>query len=321
MIFADPQFLFLILLLVPLWFFIIRELRLKKKVIHFFGWDTFRLKSRQTRKGLLISFLIAFLVLAFARPQLESFENQAEQKTNIEIAFCFDVSRSMGLAKKDAKSPSRIERSKEISLKILKNIQGAEVSVFGSTSICQELVPLTRDLDLVSATIEFLIYTESIGGTGSYPGQALKEILGKFPEDNRQKYIVLFSDGEFSDNPADVSLLEESIQKFKERNIKVIVVGVGEASGIKIPVFDENGQIVDYYISTLNESNLKSVAAAPGGVYFSEKEEIAKYIQGSSTIKDAREDSSKKEKVYKDIYWCFLIPALVCWWLIIRRYN
>ncbi len=321
--FADPLFLFLILLLVPLWFFIIREFRIKKRVIDFFGWDTSRLKSRQMEKGFLISFMILFLVLAFARPQIESYENKAGPKTNTEIALCFDVSRSMGLAKKDKDSPSRIDRSKEIAQYILNSAQGAKVAVFGLTSICQELVPLSHDLDLASSTIEFLIYTESVGGTGSYLGQGLKEIIEKFPEDNCQKYIVFFSDGEFNDSPEDASFLEESIQKLKEKNIKLILVGVGETPGIKIPVFDQNGQIVDYHVSALDENNLRAIAAKANGVYLSEndKEGVVSCIKEGSADKDAGEDSLTRKKVYNDIYWIFLLPAVICWWIIVRKYN
>lgn len=267
-IFANYQFLWL-LLLIPLFFvFQIVRMAIRKRRIRKFGdealvkelmpsWS----KARSWVRCVLYSLAFLFFVIGLSRPQIGA-KLKEHKSQGAEIMIALDVSNSM-LAKDY--SPNRLERAKLAISRITDKLSGDRIGliIFAGSSFVQ--LPITTDY--VSAKM-FLnsISTESIPVQGTAIGEAIETAASSFSsESDNSRAIIVISDGENHEDDAIAAA-----KKAAENGIKVYAIGVGSTEGEPIPMKDgglmkdKDGKIV---VTKLDEQGLKDIANAGDGKY------------------------------------------------------
>jgi hypothetical protein len=262
----------------------------------------------------------ALLIAALARPHRPA---TAIRKGGIDLVILQDGSASMRV--KDVKG-DRWQRSvrflRTMGDSLSWNDDRVGLALFAHIAAPQ--IRLTKDpntffffLDHLDEEPPFRINDATTWDTnlalGIYWGLRLierdEEIHGK---NSNAKLFVMLSDGE-----AWSGEVAESIKKAQERNVPMIVIGVGTLSGGALPAFrDEKGEIVvDPEVPTtsrLDRTGLRRLAAAAGGQYFELDRE------GDRQIANAIIDAGKKiapslgaVEESEDLYWRFLAGAAV----------
>lgn len=294
-----------------------------------------RLIDRFTRRLTLASHLVgaslwaaiaALLVVAAAGPTLPEAPDQVRAGT-MQVIIVMDVSRSSGAEDyrgvmpgspagstvADGPSGSRVEMMKYQISRIMKTIPGNQLGVVTYTGEGFEQAPLTDDFPALEFVVQRFVKVGSAPGGGSDFARGLRVALNAFNADkapNKQRVIVLFSDGGFTgDGPE----LQQVLADMAKENIKLIVVGVGGYTPAEIPVYDgkvfkgyfqKGGKVVT---TTIDEGPLRQLAAATGAEYH--------YLAPGQTDLNIRWVSSlggtKTEPRVAHIYPYFLGAALV----------
>ena len=267
-IFANYQFLWL-LLLIPLFFvFQIVRMAIRKRRICKFGdealvkelmpsWS----KAKSWVRCVLYSLAFFFFVIGLSRPQIGA-KLKEHKSQGAEIMIALDVSNSM-LAKDY--SPNRLERAKLAISRITDKLSGDRIGliIFAGSSFVQ--LPITTDY--VSAKM-FLnsITTESVPVQGTAIGDAIGTAVRSFSSQSaKSRAIIVISDGENHEDDAIAAA-----KKAAENGIKVYAIGVGSTEGEPIPMKDgglmkdKDGKIV---VTKLDEQGLKDIANAGNGKY------------------------------------------------------
>jgi Ca-activated chloride channel family protein len=214
------------------------------------------------KQALFLAALAAF-VLALARPQLGSVEQNFEQHGR-DIVLAIDTSKSM-LSTDYA--PNRLTRAKLATQDILDSMRGDRIGLIAFAGTAQVEAPLTTDYQTVLDAITQLdTKTVERGGTDITSAIRAAELaLGK--SEGSYRALVLLTDGE--------DLEENAIAAAKDAasfGIRIFTVGIGTKEGTLIPVDpdrqellrDRDGQTVR---SRLDESRLRAIAEQTGAFY------------------------------------------------------
>ena len=216
-------------------------------------------------RGVLRIICLFVLVLALIGPELGY--NWREQKgQGLEIVFALDTSKSM-LATDI--QPSRLERAKLAIKNLLPQIAGNKVGLvaFAGTAFLQS--PLTVDFNGFVASLDGL-GVQSIPRGGTAIGSALQVCLKAFQSgEAAPKIVILMTDGENHEGDP-VALAQAAVKQ----GINVYTIGIGNPSGVTIPVTDANGKTTFIKDSDgkvvktkLNEKILRAIAQAGKGSY------------------------------------------------------
>ncbi len=266
-IFARPEFLFL-LLLIPFFFLGLGLwMRARRRRLAKFGdeelvrdlmpsWS----RSKRWIRAVMYSLAFFFFVIGLSRPQIGA--KLKEYKTKgAEIMVVLDVSNSM-LAQDY--SPNRLERAKLAISRITDKLQGDRIGlvIFAGSSFVQ--LPITSDY--VSAKM-FLgnISTESIPVQGTAIGDAISTAVKSFSAQSEQsRAVIVITDGENHEDDAVAAAMQAA-----DAGVKVYTIGVGSVEGQPIPtkdglLKDKDGEIV---VTKLDEETLMEIAKAGGGAY------------------------------------------------------
>src|ERR1700760_2420046 len=214
------------------------------------------------KQTLFLAALAAF-VLALARPQLGSVEQNIEQHGR-DIVLAIDTSKSM---LSTDYPPNRLTRAKLAVQDILDSMKGDRIGLIAFAGTAQVEAPLTTDYQTVLDAITQLdTKTVERGGTDITSAIHAAELaLGR--SEGSYRALVLLTDGE--------DLEENAIAAAKDAasfGIRVFTVGIGTKEGGLIPVDpdrqellrDRDGQTVR---SRLDESRLRAVAEQTGAFY------------------------------------------------------
>ncbi|HTX65669.1 MAG TPA: VWA domain-containing protein [Opitutaceae bacterium] len=261
-----------------------------------------------TRGRLLLWLGLAFGVVALARPQWGRVEEPVFDQSR-EIIIALDLSRSM-LAT-DVR-PSRLERARLLIQGLLDGLRGERVGlvVFSGTAFLQ--VPLSADYEVLN---EFLPSLNPqfmpVGGTNY--GAMLRAALDAFGASaSADRYLIVLSDGEALDPD-----WRDSLDELRQKNIRVIGLGVGTAQGSLIPdgaggyVKDARGAVV---FSKLNSSTLQELAKATNGVYTDASSwvDLAALLQRTIAAgHKGRFEDRRQVRQIERFQWA-LAPALFC---------
>mgnify|MGYP001400888477 FL=1 len=184
------------------------------------------------------------------------------ERKGVDIVFCIDVSLSMD--SQDIK-PSRIDKVKFELSKIVDNLEGDRIGVVVFSGSNFLYLPLTMDYDASKLFIKS-IDTSMISSRGTDIPNAIKTSVEAFgDEDNQQKMIFLFTDGEDHSN-----LSIDDISYLISEKINLHVIGVGSSTGSLIPLRDkensflknESGELV---LSKLNLNFLREISTLNNG--------------------------------------------------------
>ena len=270
MTFGQPAFLWCLLALPLLAALIIRNDRRRQKRLE--QLVASRLLSELTdpvarlrqlaKRALFLGALMAF-VLALARPQLGTIEQNFEQHGR-DIVLAIDTSKSM---LSTDYPPNRLARAKLAAQDILDAMRGDRFGLIAFAGAAQVEAPLTIDYQTVLDAINQLdTKTVDRGGTDLTSAIHAAELaLGK--SEGSFRAMVLLTDGE--------DLEEDAIAAAKEAatyGIRIFTVGIGTKEGSTIPVDsdhqeflrDRNGQTVR---SHLDENRLREIAEQTGAFY------------------------------------------------------
>src|SRR5580700_1772893 len=220
-------------------------------------------RIRQLNKRILyVGALVAF-ILALARPQMGSIEQNFEQHGR-DIALAIDTSKSM--LSTDC-APSRLARAKLAAQDILEAMRGDRLALIAFAGAAQVEAPLTVDYQTVVDAINQLdTKTVDRGGTDITSAIRSAELaLGK--SEGPYRALVLLTDGE--------DLEEDAVAAAKHAasyGIRIFTVGIGTKEGSAIPIDpdhhvylqDSEGQTVR---SRLDEGRLRKIAQQTGGFY------------------------------------------------------
>ena len=312
MIFAEPKYLFLILL-IPV-FFVIQAvvLKLRKRKIRKFGDEELveQLMPSYSRAKVwlrmsLFSLAFLFFSLGMARPQMGAVLKEHTAR-GAEVMIVLDVSNSM-LA--EDYSPNRLERAKLAISRVVDKLRDDRIGlvVFAGNSFVQ--LPITTDY--VSAKM-FLnsISTGSVPIQGTAMGEAISTALRSFSaQSDKSRAIIVITDGEnHEDDP--VAAAEQAASM----GVRVFTIGVGSPQGTMIPL-EDGGYLDDRdgnpVVTRLDDKVLQDVAAAGKGLYIhaGNREFGLEPIINEIARMDDEEYSSIVFEEYDELYMYFLAVA------------
>ena len=223
-------------------------------------------KKRNLIKFGLFGLAVLLLSIAIARPQWGTSKRMSTPK-GIDLLIAVDVSKSM-LAR-DIK-PNRLERVKLSISNLIGDLKGDRVGLIAFAGSAFLQCPLTLDHQAFINTLKNLeIGTIKRGGTNL--AAPINEAARSFSDDDRDKFLILVSDGE--------DLEGEGLKRAKEANkegIKIFTIGIGSEEGARIPTDSINSPARNFLlnpegktvISRLDEPSLRAISKETNAQYF-----------------------------------------------------
>jgi Ca-activated chloride channel family protein len=264
--FANPEFLFL-LLLIPLlagWYYYRRKRY--SATVSFSGTAAFEKKKSRLRVilyHLLFALRMAalfFLIVAFARPQT-SLSRQDITVEGIDIVIALDISGSM-LAR-DFK-PDRLDASKEVATGFIDGRPNDRIGmvIFSGEAFTQ--CPLTTDHSVLK-NLMVDIHSGMIDD-GTALGDGLATAVSRLRTSKAiSKVIILLTDGVNNMGALDPMSAAEISKLY---GIRIYTVGVGTIGYAPVPVQTPFGIQLQSMEVKIDEPLLKQISAMTDGRYF-----------------------------------------------------
>jgi Ca-activated chloride channel homolog len=314
--FADPEYLYLLLLLPAMVIlFILNEFR-KRKSLKKLGNAALveRLLPEMSRVRPIIKYLFLLLtisaaVIILARPQFGS-RIEEVKKEGVEVIIALDVSNSMLAA--DIQ-PDRLTRAKQAISRLVDNLENDKIGLIVFAGDAYTQIPITTDY--ISAKM-FLatISPEMVPKQGTAIGAAINLGLRSFtPGEGKSKAMIIITDGEnHEDDPV------SSAGEASKEGVVIHTIGIGSTDGVPVPVMvggkrdylkDSDGHIV---ITKLNEEILKKIAISTGGNYVRASNTNIGLDEIFSSIRKMKKEelSSTMYTEYNDQFQIFTVVCL-----------
>lgn len=265
-VFKNPEYFYLLLMLVPMIVWYIFRYRKSGASIRFSSFMGFRTIHKGWKYYMRhFPFVlqlsgIALLIVALARPQSSnSWQNVTTE--GIDIVIALDISTSM-LARDF--QPDRLEAAKEVATRFISGRTNDKIGlvVFAGESFTQ--CPLTTD-HAVLINLFKDIHSNMIED-GTAIGNGLATSVARLKEsDAKSRVIILLTDGE---NNRGAIAPVTAAELAKTYGIRVYTVGVGTIGTAPYPVPTPFGtQIRDVEVK-IDEKTLQEIADITGGSYF-----------------------------------------------------
>ena len=310
MTFNNPEYLFFLLVLIPVVFWYIKEMHHSDASLQISSHRNLQMKQKTLKIKLLhVPFVlrclaITMVVIALARPQASN-SWRTESTEGIDIMLTLDISGTM--MAEDLK-PNRLEASKAVASEFILSRPNDNIGlvVFAGESFTQ--CPLTTDHAVLINLFNGVNYGLIEDGTAI--GLGLANAVNRIKDSKaRSKVIILLTDG--SNNRGDIAPITaaEIAQSF---GIRVYAIGVGSYGKVNIPVHTPMGLQYQLMDSEFDEKSLQNIATMTGGQYFratnnNKLRSIYQEIdQMEKTKIDVREYNKKNEEFY-----IFAIVALL----------
>lgn len=266
MTFHNPEYLFLLLALIPMIGWYVWEVRKSDASIQISSIKkmkdmpkTMRLRMRHL-PFILRLLSIGMLVLAIARPQ-SSLNWRKESKEGIDIVMALDISGTM--MAEDLR-PSRLEAAKNVAIDFIQSRPNDNIGlvVFAAESFTQ--CPLTTDHAVLVNLFSGIRYGMIEDGTAI--GLGLANAVSRIKESKaKSKVVILLTDG--SNNRGDIAPVTAA-EIAKTFGIRVYPIGVGSHGTVNVPVQTPFGIRYEQMKSEFDEQTLKKIADITGGQYF-----------------------------------------------------
>jgi Ca-activated chloride channel family protein len=281
MTFLNPEYLFLLLLLIPVIFWYIKEMHKSDASIQISSVQ--KLLSFPKSKKLKFrhfpfvfrTLALTFIIIALARPQASnSWRTQSTE--GIDIMMALDISGTM-LAE-DLK-PNRVEAAKTVASEFILSRPNDNIGlvVFAGESFTQ--CPLTTDHAVLINLFNGVKFGLIEDGTAI--GLGMANAINRIKDSKaKSKVIILLTDG--SNNCGDIAPVTAA-EIAKTFGIRIYTIGVGSYGVVNIPVPTPLGIQYQQMQSEFDEKSLTDIAAMTGGKYF------------------RATDNSKLRKIYQEI--------------------
>lgn len=320
MTFANPAYLFLLLLIVPLIAAYVWKLRRSQASMEMSSSEAFDVKGITTAKVhlrhlpfVLRMVAIALVIVILARPQsTDSWQNSSTE--GIDIMMAMDISGSM-LAR-DLR-PDRLTAAKNVAASFINGRPNDNIGlvVFSGESFTQ--CPLTTDhavllnlfKDIQSGMIE----------DGTAIGVGLANAVSRIKDSQaKSKVIILLTDG--SNNRGEIAPVTAA-EIARTFGIRVYTIGVGTQGEAPYPFRLPGGTIQMQMVPVdIDEPTLQQIASITGGQYFratnnSSLKSIYAEIDKMEKTKISVREFSKKQEEYTRIALVVLSLLLIEWLL------
>ena len=322
MIFANPSYIYLLLLLIPLigWYF--WKMRKNQASVEMSSSQAFDAPKAVTAKVYLrhVPFVlrmiaIALVIVILARPQsTNSWQNSSTE--GIDIMMAIDISSSM-LAQ-DLR-PNRLEAAKNVAAAFINGRPNDNIGlvVFSAESFTQ--CPLTTDHAILLNLFKNI--QSGMIEDGTAIGLGLANAVSRIKDSQaKSKVIILLTDG--SNNRGEIAPVTAA-EIAKTFGIRVYTIGVGTKGEAPYPFRLPGGMIQTQMIPVdIDEPTLKQIATTTGGQYFratdnASLKEIYSEIDQMEKTKISVREYSKKQEEYKNI--ALLLLALLILELLLKH--
>ena len=313
MVFANPTYLYLLLLLIPLIGWYIYKLSKSQASMQVSSSEVFQLPEARSWKiylrhvpFLLRMVLIALLRVVLARPQsTNSWQNSSTE--GIDIMLAMDISSSM-LAQ-DLK-PNRLEAAKDVAASFINGRQNDNIGlvVFAAESFTQ--CPLTTDHTVLLNLFKDI--QPGIIQDGTSIGLGLANAVSRIKDSQaKSKVIILLTDG--VNNAGEIAPVTAS-EIAKTFGVRVYTIGVGTQGEAPYPFQTAFGIQYQNVPVEIDEPTLKQIAATTGGQYFRATDNaslkaIYEEIDQMEKTKISVQEFSKKQEEY--MQWALLVLLLL----------
>lgn len=306
-IFANPLYLYLLLLLLPLIAWYIYKLRKMQATFSVSTADSFK-KLKPTAKVYLrhLPFVLrvlalAALIIVIARPQSVN-SSDISNTEGIDIVMAMDVSTSM-LA--EDFSPNRLVASKQVAAEFVNDRPNDNIGlvIFAGESFTQ--CPLTTDhrilLNLINEVDFFMIED------GTAIGLGLANSVNRLKDsESKSRVVILLTDG--ANNAGQIAPLTAA-DLAASHGIRVYTIGVGSKGRFTLtdPRTGQRHQME----GDLDERVLTEIAAKTGGQYFRATDNTSlKQIYDEIDEMETRHISVNTVTRRKELYLPYAILAL-----------
>jgi hypothetical protein len=310
---ALPEALFLLLLLPPLLWVLLRGHRRAEEVSRALkcnpppGWHS-------VTRLVLVTVFLCSLVLIGAGPYFQRHNSGA-------YLFVNDVSRSMN-ARFVCDEATFLDRSKQVMRTVLKGIPEGKFGVLAFDRFAFPVSQMTYDHSYLDEMIENGLYVGlTYQATGTDLANALSVIADKkqkLPElYGNVTHAVLLSDGHIDGDYR--RALRPGLDQLTEAQIRVVAVGIGNPGETPIPL-REGRECNAEYIEVSGrrvtiprrDDILRYISAETQGAYFEEDEgkSLVQYLRREGLIR-VDDDIEVSTRQRQDIGWYFLISATV----------
>ena len=311
MTFANPEYLFLLLLLLPIVGWYIYELRKSDASVQVSDTRVLAAQPKSIRIWLLhVPFVLRIAVItlisiALARPQLTN-KWSSQSTEGIDIMMALDISGTM-LA--EDLRPNRLEAAKKVASDFVIARPNDQIGlvVFAGESFTQ--CPLTTDHAVLVNLFKSVEYGMVEDGTAI--GLGLANAVNRMKDsETKSKVIILLADG--SNNRGDIDP-QTAAEIAKTYGIRVYTIGVGSYGQARVPVQTPIGKQYITMDNEFDETTLRSIAETTGGQYFRAKDNTSlkaiydQIDQMEKTKLRVREFSKHTEN-----FMPFLYAALIC---------
>jgi Ca-activated chloride channel family protein len=305
--FANPELLFLLVLIIPAVVWYILKNRTTQAAIRFSATTGVKNAGQSYKyylRHVLFGFrmlAIALLVVALARPQSTmSWKNVTTR--GIDIVMALDISSSM-LARDF--NPNRLEASKNIAVEFISGRPNDRIGlvVFSGESFTQ--CPLTTDHAVLINLFEDI--ESGMVEDGTAIGMGLATAVNRLKDsDAKSKVVILLTDGVNNRGSIAPATAAEIAKTF---DVRVYTIGVGSHGTAPYPVNTPYGIQYRKMKVEIDEAVLQQIASETNGEYFRAtnnqklKNIYAQIDQMEKSRIEVKEYSEKKEE--------FLLFALV----------
>ena len=321
MVFANPTYLYLLLLLIPMIGWYIWKLCKSQASLQVSSSEAFDAPGATSWKVYLrhVPFVlrmaaIAVLIIILARPQsTNSWQNTSTE--GIDIVMAMDISSSM-LAQ-DFK-PNRLEASKDVAASFINGRPNDNIGlvVFAAESFTQ--CPLTSDHTVLLNLFKDI--QPGIIQDGTAIGLGLANSVSRIKDSQaKSKVIILLTDG--VNNAGEIAPVTAA-EIAKTFGIRIYAIGVGTQGSAPYPFQTAFGVQYQNIPVEIDEPTLKQIAATTGGQYFratdnTSLKEIYSEIDKMEKTKISVQQYSKKQEEYKN--WALLLFALLLVEILLRN--
>ena len=321
MSFQNPEYLWLLIILIPLTGFFIRYLNQRTKARALAGGQQLNQflpvvsKTYLLFRYLIFCLLFSISILTLSNPQIESGQILKNSK-GADIMICLDISNSM-LAE-DFK-PNRLTMAQHALEQVFLKCEGHRIGLIVFAGEAVKQFALTPDYFSAVSYIQE-INTELISRQGTRISEALNLALESIPPSkSNSSAIILITDGEDHDDKA-----LEICETAQKRDIAIHTIGIGTEAGVPIPDF-QNGKRVGYktnskgetVITHLNMNLLKQIALKTKGICIQSSpsdlglKQIFKEIDQLDKTNSSKKSFQKYANQYKTFLWLVFVLIFI----------